>query len=279
MKKKLKIVLSADFSDFNKYVFVLAKSLQESFDVQFHVIHVLEQPNQASSKEAEQELKNRCEEHNLKDFTIAVLNADGALYETLLNYASEIKPSAIVVGAFGSGGKNNHFIGSNIERLCYISNIPIIIVRQASDKYTFDSVVFSSLFLDEAKKAYKKLAAIFSGSSKTHLLRVITPDLFERSNILMQIMKKFSSQLKISQCSSNICTDYSVEAGMISYANEVGASILAFTMHNRRRLPYIILGNQVDGINHTSAKLLCSVKVEDKKESISEEYTHYGRKK
>lgn len=224
-------------------------------------------------KEVDIRLNERVKKHKLENIELLRVYKFDSVHRTIIKYAEDYDADLIILGAYGDSGSEESFIGSNTEKVMRSSYIPVLTIKQRYENFNPENIVFASLFLNEAERVFPKLKS-FSDlyDAHLHLLRVITPQRFERTPISIALMNKFAVQFKLENFSSNLYADYSIEGGIINFSNEIDADIIAITTHGKRRLTYLINGNVTDEIINESAKAILSFKVKDVLEQISEEF-------
>jgi nucleotide-binding universal stress UspA family protein len=168
----------------------------------------------------------------------------------------------IVMGSHGTSGVKEVIIGSNAEKVVRYSEIPVLIIKHNPILIDFESAIFASDFSQNAVEAYLKAKEIFKKlESEMHLLYVNTPDNgFKSTTEIDQLVTKF---LKIADSNLDdyakvhVVADYSVEQGILNFANTVGADLVAVATHGRRGLAHFFEGSISEDIaNHSTLPVM-----------------------
>lgn len=163
----------------------------------------------------------------------------------------------IIMGTHGVTGLDELLIGSNAEKLVRASGVPMITVKLEQKDYTFKDIVFASDFSEEAVKAFRKVqefAEIFD--SKIHLLKVVTPDRFESTRNTLIGVDAFLQQVE-GDYPFTVYNDTHKESGIIHYAKDIGANLIALGTHGRSGLSKYFDDSISEGlVNHAMLPVL-----------------------
>lgn len=100
-------------------------------------------------------------------------------------------------------------------------------------------------------------------SSNVHLLKINTRNNFEPTHYTHQLMDGFAQEVGLKSYTKHIYNDNTVEEGVLHYAHEVGADIIAMETHGRTGVAHLINGSVTEHIvNHLDMPVL-SVKMEE----------------
>jgi nucleotide-binding universal stress UspA family protein len=157
-----------------------------------------------------------------------------SVYKEILNYADSINPGLIVMGTNGTRGFTEIFLGTNAERIIRFTAIPVLVVGSKLKKPEISKIVFPSLFDQDTDKVFpfvKEFAKLFK--AKIHLLRINTKEDFVPTK---QVLDKIRTFAKHHQGSYEIAVKdaYEVDEGIVSYAKEIKADLIALGVHRRR---------------------------------------------
>ena len=281
------LLVPTDFTEYADYALEVAVAIAKKTNAKIYLITVVEQTHRTLDnkeegidlatipmlKEVDKKLKECVKKYKHQNFEALQVYKMESIYSTIIKYAEDYESELIVLGAYGHSGAQESFIGSNAEKVMRSSYIPVLTVKHRYENFNPTNIVFASLFLNEAERVFPKLK-LFSDlyGARLHLLRVITPQFFERTPIVIALMNKFAAFFKLDNFSSNLYADYSIEGGIINFSNDVDADIIAITTHEKRRLTYLVNGNIRDKVINESAKAILSFKVKDLLEELSEEF-------
>ena len=86
---------------------------------------------------------------------------------------------------------------------------------------------------------------------------VNTPNNFERDKLTKIRMRQFIEKHKIQNCTVNIYSDITEEDGIISFAEDKNADMIAMITHGRTGFAHLIAGSIAeDVVNHTKRPVL-----------------------
>lgn len=150
----------------------------------------------------------------------------------------------IVMGSQGASGLKEMFIGSNTEKVVRRSEVPVLVIKQGTDKFKVDHMVFGSDFAIESKKTFQKVldfAKLFD--AKIHLLYVNTIHNFSTTKEVEKRMETFIDDFEMPEFTKNIYNDISVENGILTFARELNADVIALNTHGRSGLSQLFNGS------------------------------------
>jgi nucleotide-binding universal stress UspA family protein len=271
-----KIIVPFDFSITSENALKAAALLSKKYNAELYVLHMLEMSNavltesgneqQAKSlfylKLAEQKLETFLEKDYLKDVDVTPIVKHFKVFSELNDVSNELKADLIVMGSKGSSGMKEVFIGSNTEKVVRYSDIPVLIIKNEPQEMDFENVVFASDFFEESIHSYLKACELFKSlDSKVHLLYVNLP--FESFKSSTEIQKRVSNFLMKANgnldalSSVNIVSDYTVEEGVLNFANLVGADLITIATHGRTGISHFFEGSVAESItNHATLPVM-----------------------
>ena len=172
----------------------------------------------------------------------------GPMTPTVRDFIIDKKCDLVVMGTHGSTGLAEFFVGSNTEKMVRFSTVPVFAIRKAVPFKSIKSIVFpTSLELNQGDfiKKLKLLQEFFE--AKLHILFLNTPFNFIRD----QDLKDYAAHYKFTNFSLNIRNDRYEPDGIISFATEVKADMLAMATHGRKGLSHFVSGSITeDVVNH-----------------------------
>ena len=271
-----RIIVPIDFSEHSEYALEAAANLAEKYGSELFVLHMLELSNAILTsngnsineeavfylKLAEQKFDAFLDKPYLEGIKVTPIVKHFKVFSEVNDVASEYDANLIVMGSHGASGVKEVLVGSNTEKVVRHSDIPVLVIKHNPILLDFENGVFASDFSDEAitpyinaKKTFDKLGV------KMHLVYVNSPDGNFRSS--MEIDKKVSLFLKKADGSldnlSNvhIVCDYSIEKGILNYANVIGADLIAVATHGRKGLAHFFEGSISEDIaNHSTLPVM-----------------------
>ncbi|MFV0572119.1 MAG: universal stress protein [Xanthomarina gelatinilytica] len=265
-----KIIVPIDFSEHSEYALEAAVKLAKGNDAEIIALHMLEMSDSVlNSTDAEQQQKavfflklaekrfnEFLDKPYLKGANVTPLVKHFKVFSEVNDVAKDQGADLIVMGSHGTSGLSEIFVGSNTEKVVRHSEIPVLVLKHRFNKDHLKDVVFASDFSDESVAVYQKAVALFQDfNAKPHLLHVNLPsDKFRSTNEIDQTVSNFLMKAegnldKLSQI--NFVSDYTVEKGVLNFANKIGADLIAVATHGRTGIAHFFEGSISEDIaNH-----------------------------
>lgn len=271
-----KIIVPIDFSEHSEYALETAASIAKKFNSEVYVLHMLQLSNaiitaSANSlneeavfylKLAEQKMETFLDRPYLEGVNIIPVVKHFMVFKEINELVKAQDADLIVMGSHGASGAKEVFIGSNAEKVVRHAEIPVLIVKHNPILVEFDTIIFASDFSQDSVESYIKAKSIFNKlDAKVQLVYVNTPNSSFKSSVeIDQLISKF---LKIAEGNLDmfkdvaVVSDYSVEQGILSYANRAGADLIAVATHGRKGLAHFFEGSiSEDVTNHSTLPVM-----------------------
>ncbi len=269
-----KILVPCDFSDTSLQAYDFAMNLATKANAEVLVLKVFDLPFlyettfgttpqyfdtgvlkdiEADAVIAFEKMKVRHARQEMVSFT----TLRGAVTFTINQFAEENKVDLIVMGTQGATGLKEYWIGSNTEKVVRYAKVPVLAIRKSFDVARIRNIVFpTTLQLDQKDLIMhvKELQRFFS--SKLHLLMVNTPGNMMRSTDEMDLMEEFARHYALTDYTLNTRNDFSEQDGIINFAHEIKADMIAMGTHGRRGLAHLFMGSVTeDVVNHVDCPI------------------------
>jgi nucleotide-binding universal stress UspA family protein len=271
-----KILVPVDFSEYSEYALETAAAIAKKQDAEIFILHMLELSNavftttsDAISEEAvfyyklaEKKMNTFLDRHFLEGIKVTAVIKQFKVFKDINTLVDEHNIDLIVMGSHGTSGIKEVIIGSNAEKVVRYAEIPVLIVKHSPILVDFESAIFASDFSQDTVEAYLKAKEIFKKlESEMHLLYVNTPNNgFKSTTEIDQLVTKF---LKLADGNLEnhykvvVVADYSVEKGILNFANTVGADLVAVATNGRRGLAHFFEGSISEDIaNHSTLPVM-----------------------
>ena len=150
----------------------------------------------------------------------------------------------IVMGSQGASGLQEMFIGSNTEKVVRRSNIPVLVIKKEAEDFKVDDMIFASDFNKESKTTFQRVvdfANLFE--AKVHLLYINTIHNFNTTKNIEKRIAEFMDDFDFSNYTTTIYNDISIEKGILSYARDIDADLIALNTHGRSGLSQLFNGS------------------------------------
>lgn len=200
------------------------------------------------------------------DPRLAAVRIDGQLrvgnpFHGMRTIITEQKVDLVVMGTAGKTGIDGMLIGSNTEKIIRSSNCPVLTVQKKPATTDFKNVVYATSMSKNEEvfsRIVKRTQQIYN--SKIHLVRINTPGDFQRDYIVKSFMEKFAKSLGLKNYSLNIFNDLTVEEGIIRFADEINADLIAMATHGRSGFAHVIAGSVAEDVaSHSTRPVLTFV--------------------
>ena len=271
-----KIIVPVDFSEQSEFALEAAASLAQKFGSELIVLHMLELSNaiisstsEALSQEAvfflklaEQKFEAFLDKPYLKSIEVTPIVKHFKVWSEVNDVAAEHKANLVVMGSQGASGIKEVLIGSNTEKVVRHSDVPVLVVKHNPILLDFENVVFACDFSEEAIKPYLNAKTTFDKlQTKMHMVYVNSPDAYFKSS--SEIDKKIGAFLKKADGdlenlpNVHVVSDYSIEKGILNFANVIGADIIAVATHGRKGLSHFFEGSVSEDVaNHSTLPVM-----------------------
>ncbi|MEF3078776.1 universal stress protein [Winogradskyella poriferorum] len=271
-----KIIVPIDFSEHSEYALEAAANLAQKFGSELIVLHMLELSNAILTangnsineeavfylKLAEQKFDAFLDRPFLEGIKVTPIVKHFKVWSEVNDVANEHHANLIVMGSHGASGVKEVLVGSNTEKVVRHADIPVLVIKHNPILLDFENGVFASDFTDEAIVPYLNARKTFEKIGVTmHLVYVNSPDGNFRSST--EIDKRISLFLKKADGdldnleNVHVVSDYSIEKGILSFANTIGADLIAVATHGRKGLAHFFEGSISEDIaNHSTLPVM-----------------------
>lgn len=150
----------------------------------------------------------------------------------------------IVMGSQGASGLQEMFIGSNTEKVVRRSKIPVLVIKEDTQDFKIEDVIFASDFNEESKSTFQRVVNFVSiFDAKIHLLYINTIHNFNTTKNIENRIKDFMSSFDFDNYTTNIYNDVSIEKGILSFGRDINADLIALNTHGRSGLSQLFNGS------------------------------------
>lgn len=159
----------------------------------------------------------------------------------------------VVMGSRGSSGVEEVLIGSNTEKVVRRAKCPVLTVKNKINIDAVKDIVFASDFKEdqaEVIRELKKLQQLFG--AKLHMVKVNTPNNFSSERDMKRLMQDFVDKNQVENYDLHIYNDVVEEDGIIYFAEDINADMIALATHGRTGLMHLLSGSIAeDVVNHS----------------------------
>ncbi|WP_296700784.1 universal stress protein [Algoriphagus sp.] len=271
----IKVLVPYDFSEQAQNALNFTTGLAEKIDgVHIEVVNVLEVPYVSSigtmgGGEVMPEMENQIffiqlmerrkeqvadlkEKYKDKRYTFNAKLKLGNAFKSISESILEENPDLVIMGSKGSSGVEEVLIGSNTEKVVRTATCPVVTVKSATDPNKFKKIVFASDFKedeDEIARRMKNLQSLFDAD--LYFVVVNTPANFETTRDSIKRIGMFVKKYGFEGVKAEIYNSLSEESGIIEFAEDIDADLIAMATHGRTGFLHLITGSIAeDVVNH-----------------------------
>lgn len=270
-----KIIVPIDFSKHSEYALQAAAILAKKHHAEILALHMLEMSDGTfltSSEEqksktffflrlAEQQFETFLDKDYLEGLVVRPMVKKFKVFSEVSEVADEQGAELIVMGSQGTSGFSEVFIGSNTEKVVRHSKIPVLVIKQKPTNLSFETVLFASDFTENKIDVFKKAVETVGEDADFNLLYVNVPGENFRSTAEMEqtvanfLMKADGHINRLSKV--HYVADYSIEKGIVNFANVLGADLIVMPTHGRKGISHFFEGSITEDLaNHSTLPVM-----------------------
>lgn len=271
-----KIIVPVDFSENSENALQVAAMLAKKHNLALYPLHMLDiqdvSINESVSyqhertalylKLAEKRFKEFLKKDYLKDLEVVPLIKHYKVFSEVDSIASEVNADLIVMGSHGATGLKEFFVGSNTEKVVRYANLPVLVVKNNLPNVDFKDAVVATDFSEESVDVFKNvLKTLDIFNAVKHVIYVNLPNENFKSTVEMQQMAN-DFYMKVEgntdrMISTNFICDRSIEDGILSFSNSIGADLITVITHGRKGLSHIFSGSVAEDVtNHAALPIM-----------------------
>ena len=278
-----KIVVPTDFSAAAQTAIDVATNIAIKENCQLVLLHAIELPSSqsfnvegevASVENWEQKIFSMklivSARHKLARLRMQLENAGanticelrlGNPFNCIREYLTAAKADLIVMGTAGHSELEEMIIGSNTEKVVRHAQCPVLTVHSGPATKHFKNIVYATnmgaeeqVFADIVINTRK----MYDGT--IHLVRINTPLNFESDVKVKQDMEAFARRIGLKNYTINTFNHHKEEEGIIHFANQIKADLIALSTHGRTGFTHVLAGSIAEDVaNHSRIPVLTYV--------------------
>ncbi|MDG2194856.1 MAG: universal stress protein [Polaribacter sp.] len=273
-----KILVPIDFSKQSEYAIKLAETIAKKTEAEVHLLHMVELPSGVVDMGAGSNFsipESMMYLRMVKDKIIQIKNTffDTTVtvhhsirfqnpHEGILKHSKKIEPNLIVMGSKGASNFDEILIGSNTEKVVRTSKIPVLVAKNNPKSFQLKELVFASNFKEESKKSFAMFLDFATKfESNIHLLIVNTVGKFETTHVSKEKITNFLKEFSISKYSIHTYNDVSIEKGIVNFAKEINADLIALSTHGRSGLSHLFNGSISKNLTKSALRPVITFKI------------------
>lgn len=187
-----------------------------------------------------------------EDLNIETRVEMGSPYESISKVIAEHDADLLVMGTKGASGLEEVLIGSNTEKVVRYAKCPVITVKQDVSLDQIRNIVFATNLLEDQSDLIGKLKDIQALTDATlHLVKVNTPNHFHTQRQMQEEFNKYIEKYGLNNATTSIYNEATEEDGILYFAEDLGACMIAIGTHGRTGLLHLLSGSIAeDLVNH-----------------------------
>nr|MBI1232504.1 universal stress protein [Cytophagales bacterium] len=278
------ILVPYDFSEEAEYAFKFAQELAAKAACKLKVVHVIEIPTTKHFntmgevnfdenyidrvfitemvEKRKKQMKELEEAHSVKPYQFSTKISFGNPYAGISSEITEIKADLVVMGSKGSSGLEELLIGSNTEKVVRHSKSPVITIKRATAMSDVKNIVFASDFSEDSKKVISQLKDLQDLlHAKISLVKINTPNSFENTLTTNKKINDFIAANTLENVKVDIFNSSSEEEGIIEYADEYNADMIAMATHGRTGFMHLLSGSIAEDVVNSAERPVWTMKL------------------
>ncbi|WP_090336145.1 universal stress protein [Dyadobacter koreensis] len=257
------ILVPCNFSNHSEMAFNFALEIAEALEAEIVILTALNDIN--STEPAEREIQDSLIAENKSKFKTLLekqarlhvpvrhILRPGKITPLVLDIIEEEKIDVVIMGTHGSRGWDGFFMGSNIEKIVRTSPVPVFAVKSKIAVRSVHNIVFPiSLSSDQNTviEKVKNLQKLFR--ARLHLVRINTGAAKnEKENL--EKLTEFGEKHQLANFTVNSRNRAEVKDGIIDFAREINADMIAMATHGNRGLNHLYSQSiAADVVNHAN---------------------------
>lgn len=268
------ILVPTDFSEQANYALDFAYSIAKKSGGQIKLLNVVEAPHGTSFNAMGEvvtpdstdtvffvHLMNGIKErlHELsadtkyKDVTISADVEVGNAFEHISRAIADHEVDLVVMGTQGASGMQEVLVGSNTEKVVRRAKCPVLTVKSPVEAGSIKNIVLATNMKvnhEQLVREFKRLQQLFDAT--IHVVSINTPADFETDRFYKKEMKKLVDKYNLQNYTFNVYNDKVEDDGIIYFAEEINADMIALGTHGRTGLSHLLSGSIAEDIvNHS----------------------------
>ncbi|HMJ70369.1 MAG TPA: universal stress protein [Cyclobacteriaceae bacterium] len=266
-----RILVPCDFSATAKEAYAFALQLAGKMNAEIFVLNAIDLPFSYESTYTggqyfnEKELLKQLQDETVKSFESlkSQIGQNGRVYlsaiqgpvsQVIQTFIQNEIIDLVVMGTNGASGMRELLVGSNTEKVVRNSPVPVIAIRVSTSLSAITDIVVPTDAMENHPRfndALKSLQSLLM--ARIHFLLVSTEYPLRESNVLLENLTVYVRNGGFENFTVNLHRDDGKEAGIITFAKEINAGMIAMATHGRKGLNHLLFGSLAEDIvNHVN---------------------------
>lgn len=276
-----KILVPTDFSEQATYAVELASHLARALQAEITFLHVVVDATMPTvhytgeialpdmqdrlyvlklMERGKEQMAELVERKDMEGLTVHTEVHVGDIYHGVKEIIASKEIDLVVMGTKGSGGIEEFLIGSNAERIVRHATCPVITIHERMKSFEFKNILFATTLKDNHVCAPMLLELSKAFNAHIHIVRINTPNNFKPDHQSRPVLEELAKDCGFVSYDVTIYNDASEEAGILNFAEETSADLIAMATHGRTGLAHLVVGSLAEAVvNHTQRPVLTYV--------------------
>lgn len=168
---------------------------------------------------------------------------EGPVTPTIRQFISDHAIDLVVMGTRGASGLEEYLIGSNTEKIVRYSPVPVFAIPKSVPLASIKHIVFPTTLEADTKLMDQVRALQTFFQATIHLLMINTPHNLARRGDEHKRLEDFAAKHRLAQFSVNTRDEFREPSGILNFAHEIKADLIAMGTHGRRGLAHLFAGS------------------------------------
>ncbi|HEY0768725.1 MAG TPA: universal stress protein, partial [Sphingobacteriaceae bacterium] len=251
------ILIPTDFSKVAQAATKVAIGIAKRASARLLLLHIIERPDPVSFnvegqiseptnwedklftarliEKAKKEIAAVTNEASLEGVKVKSELRLGNPFHGMREVITEHEVDLVVMGTSGRSKLEEMIIGSNTEKVIRHASCPVLTVHEKAGQADFKNIVYATSMSDDEKEfaeVVRNTQAMYG--STIHLVRINTPQNFQSDTVVRKVMADFAKKIKLKNFTLNVFNDYSEEQGILHFASQIDADLVAMATHGRK---------------------------------------------
>jgi len=268
------ILVPIDFSEQSKDALNFAAQMAKKGNLQIQALNIIEGPQNHTFNTMAEGFANESQDYFfLKQLfektkenmdalvakeAYAGVNIAGSVevgnpYKSIAKAIADHNADIVVMGSKGVSGIEEVLIGSNTEKVVRHAKCPVITIKSEVHLKDIKNLVLATNLYEEQTRLLQELKKlqVITGA-KLHLVKVNTTNDFHTERQMKDEFAKFIREHRLENVTTAIYNEASEEEGILAYAEDVNADMIAIGTHGRTGLLHLLSGSIAeDLVNHS----------------------------
>ena len=275
-----KILVPTDFSTEAENATEVARILAKKFDAEIMFLHTIELSSaeainasgapsnfdsvadamfiHESIKTAKKEMDRLYDVSKFQGLKVSQETKLGSPFQHIYEAIENDGVDFVVMGTKGASGLSEVLIGSNTEKVVRRAKCPVLSVKATAEESAFKDIVYATEMGDNEGQVVDCIQDIQRAFNATvHVVWVNTPNNFKADRVTMALLRDFIAKYNLVDYTVSVFNDVVEEDGIIHFADEIGAGMIAMGTSSHTGLSRIIRGSIAEDIvNHAKRPVL-----------------------